>query len=161
MLNNLPKTTANSKRRGRGYGSGKGGHTVGRGQKGQKSRSGYKKPRPGFEGGQMPLSRRLPKFKGFRRAYFQKKDASVAVNLIELAQYSQFVDTKSKDFTAETFLKETDLNSNGDATKVKIIGKKGQAEDAKLLKENKELKTIVDSLVAAGATVSASVQKSL
>lgn len=50
---------------GRGYGSGKGGHTVGRGSKGQKSRTG---PRSmlGFEGGNVPLFRRLPKFRGFR-----------------------------------------------------------------------------------------------
>ena len=58
-------------RRGRGHGSGNG-KTAGKGHKGQKARSGAK--RPGFEGGQMPLYRRLPKrgFKcrGFRR-YFQ------------------------------------------------------------------------------------------
>ncbi|MEA3357445.1 MAG: 50S ribosomal protein L15 [Patescibacteria group bacterium] len=54
-----------SKRRGRGYGSGKGGHTTGSGMKGQKSRSGYSKG-AGFEGGNVPLYRRLPKFRGFR-----------------------------------------------------------------------------------------------
>ena len=48
-------------RRGRGHGSGNG-HTAGKGHKGQKARSGA--PRPGFEGGQMPLYRRLPK-RGF------------------------------------------------------------------------------------------------
>lgn len=52
------------KRLGRGIGSGKGGHTVGKGQKGQKSRSG-KKPNLGFEGGQTPLYKRLPKIGGF------------------------------------------------------------------------------------------------
>ncbi|MDD7557484.1 MAG: 50S ribosomal protein L15 [Porphyromonas somerae] len=55
--------THNSKRVGRGYGSGKG-RTSTRGHKGAKARSGYKK-KIGFEGGQMPLQRRLPKF-GFR-----------------------------------------------------------------------------------------------
>ena len=49
-------------RRGRGHGSGNG-KTAGKGHKGQKARSGA--PRPGFEGGQMPLQRRLPKF-GFK-----------------------------------------------------------------------------------------------
>jgi large subunit ribosomal protein L15 len=49
-------------RRGRGHGSGNG-KTAGKGHKGQKARSGA--PRPGFEGGQMPLYRRLPK-KGFK-----------------------------------------------------------------------------------------------
>ena len=50
----------NSKRVGRGQGSGKGG-TATRGHKGAKSRSGYSK-KLGFEGGQMPLQRRIPKF---------------------------------------------------------------------------------------------------
>jgi len=50
----------NSKRLGRGQGSGKGG-TAARGHKGAKSRSGYSK-KVGFEGGQMPLQRRVPKF---------------------------------------------------------------------------------------------------
>ena len=48
-------------RRGRGHGSGNG-KTAGKGHKGQKARSGA--PRPGFEGGQMPLYRRLPKILG-------------------------------------------------------------------------------------------------
>ncbi|MCR4612424.1 MAG: 50S ribosomal protein L15 [Bacteroidaceae bacterium] len=56
-------STHNSKRVGRGYGSGKG-RTSTRGHKGAKARSGYKK-KIGFEGGQMPLQRRVPKF-GFQ-----------------------------------------------------------------------------------------------
>lgn len=56
-------STHNSKRVGRGYGSGKG-RTSTRGHKGAKARSGYKN-KIGFEGGQMPLQRRLPKF-GFQ-----------------------------------------------------------------------------------------------
>lgn len=56
-------STHNSKRVGRGYGSGKG-RTSTRGHKGAKARSGYKK-KIGFEGGQMPLQRRVPKF-GFK-----------------------------------------------------------------------------------------------
>jgi large subunit ribosomal protein L15 len=56
-------STKNSKRIGRGQGSGKGGTST-RGHKGAKSRSGYSK-KVGFEGGQMPLARRVPKF-GFR-----------------------------------------------------------------------------------------------
>tara|TARA_B110000444_G_C18841102_1_gene599011 strand:+ start:1706 stop:2161 length:456 start_codon:yes stop_codon:yes gene_type:complete len=56
-------THKNSKRLGRGQGSGKGG-TAARGHKGAKSRSGYSK-KLGFEGGQMPLQRRVPKF-GFK-----------------------------------------------------------------------------------------------
>ena len=56
-------STHNSKRVGRGYGSGKG-RTSTRGHKGAKARSGYSR-KIGFEGGQMPLQRRVPKF-GFK-----------------------------------------------------------------------------------------------
>lgn len=61
-------------RRGRGHGSGNG-KTAGKGHKGQKARSGA--PRPGFEGGQMPLYRRLPK-RGFKNR--NTKDI-VAINV--------------------------------------------------------------------------------
>ena len=66
------------KRVGRGPGSGQG-KTAGRGQKGQRSRSGYSM-RPGFEGGQMPLQRRLPK-RGFTNIF---KKAWLEVNLDDL-----------------------------------------------------------------------------
>ncbi len=66
-LNYLSKITdRRGKRVGRGIGSGKGGHTVGRGVKGQKSRSGYHK-RAMFEGGQNPLAMRIPHSKGFKK----------------------------------------------------------------------------------------------
>ncbi len=68
-LNNLhpaPGSTHKKKRVGRGPGSGLG-KTSGKGHKGQKSRSGYSS-RPGFEGGQMPLQRRLPK-RGFTNIF--------------------------------------------------------------------------------------------
>ena len=58
-LTPAPGSTANRKRVGRGQGSGTG-KTAARGQKGQKSRSGYKRKR-NFEGGQQPLAKRLPK----------------------------------------------------------------------------------------------------
>ena len=62
-LRPAPGSRKPRKRVGRGNGSGTG-KTSGRGQKGQKSRSGSHSMRPGFEGGQMPLQRRLPK-RGF------------------------------------------------------------------------------------------------
>ena len=70
-INEIPSTlTSNIKRKRRGRGSGSGlGKTAGRGVKGQKSRSGVSIN--GFEGGQMPLYRRLPK-RGFKNK-FQKK----------------------------------------------------------------------------------------
>lgn len=81
-----PKTTKKGKIVGRGIRSGKGGHTSGRGTKGQKSRTGYKKPRPNFEGGQNPISRRVPKFKGFSRGYFASKVINRPVKLSKIAE---------------------------------------------------------------------------
>lgn len=75
--------THSRKRVGRGPGSGKGGTST-RGHKGAKQRSGYKK-KIGFEGGQMPLQRRLPKFgfKNINRVEYQ------AVNLSKLQELSE------------------------------------------------------------------------
>ncbi len=86
MINTLPspKTIGKAKKLGRGYGSGVGGHTVGRGGKGQTARSGHKSPRPGFEGGQNPISRRLPKLRGFSRAYFTNKVKNSPIQLSDL-----------------------------------------------------------------------------
>jgi large subunit ribosomal protein L15 len=81
-LNNLHPakgSTHKKKRVGRGPGSGLG-KTSGRGHKGQKSRSGYSS-RPGFEGGQMPLQRRLPK-RGFTNI-FKKQWVEVSLAKIE------------------------------------------------------------------------------
>ena len=79
-LKNIPGSRKNPKRVGRGSGSGMG-KTCGRGQKGQKSRSGGK-PHPWFEGGQMPLQRRLPK-RGFTNIFKKSYDL---VNLRSLAE---------------------------------------------------------------------------
>jgi large subunit ribosomal protein L15 len=83
-LNNLkPKKGSRhaKKRVGRGPGSGHG-KTAGRGEKGQKSRSGFSR-QPGFEGGQMPLHRRLPK-RGFTNIF--KRDYAV-VNVSDLERF--------------------------------------------------------------------------
>ena len=67
-LHTLLKTkTPSRKRVGRGIGSGKGGHTSSRGSKGQKARTGYNLPR-GFEGGQVPLWKKVPQIGGFKNA---------------------------------------------------------------------------------------------
>ena len=68
------------KRIGRGHGSGQG-KTAGKGHKGQKARSGGS-IRPGFEGGQMPLQRRIPK-RGFNNRVFAKEFATVNVSELE------------------------------------------------------------------------------
>ena len=79
-------STHNSKRVGRGYGSGKG-RTSTRGHKGAKARSGYSK-KIGFEGGQMPLQRRVPKF-GF------KNINRVEYKAINLSTIQALVDAKN------------------------------------------------------------------
>jgi large subunit ribosomal protein L15 len=70
-----------AKRIGRGYSSGVGGHTVGRGSKGQKSRSGHKSL-ISFEGGNVPFYRRMPKYKGFN-SKFKIENATVNVVVLE------------------------------------------------------------------------------
>ena len=72
--------SSDSFRRGRGHGSGNG-KTAGKGHKGQKARSGA--PRPGFEGGQMPLYRRLPK-RGFK---CRNSKEIIGINISALEQF--------------------------------------------------------------------------
>jgi large subunit ribosomal protein L15 len=103
------------KRLGRGIGSGKG-KTSGRGVKGQKSRSGASIG--GFEGGQMPIYRRLPK-RGFTNI-FAKQIASVNVGMIQ-----KFIDAKrldaSKEINAEALVNAGLLRST--KLPVKVLGK--------------------------------------
>ncbi|WP_424495089.1 50S ribosomal protein L15 [Salinimicrobium sp. GXAS 041] len=83
---------SNSKRVGRGEGSGKGG-TATRGHKGAKSRSGYSR-KIGFEGGQMPLQRRVPKF-GFtniNRKEYQGVNLDVLQSLVDAGRITDTVD---------------------------------------------------------------------
>ncbi len=95
MLNKLksPKTFKKSKRLGRGTSSGVGGHTVGRGLKGATARSGYQYPRKNFEGGQNPLARRLPRYKGDVRgttaAFFNSDIENVPVKLSVIEELSK------------------------------------------------------------------------
>ena len=77
-------------RRGRGHGSGNG-KTAGKGHKGQKARSGA--PRPGFEGGQMPLYRRLPK-RGFKNRNTQEI-VSINVGALERFENEAVVDVNA------------------------------------------------------------------
>jgi len=99
------------KRLGRGQGSGKGG-TATRGHKGQKSRSGYSK-RIGFEGGQMPLQRRVPKhgFKNINRKEYK------AVNLSTLEELAE--KKKLKKIDVQTLVDAGLVSRNG---LVKILG---------------------------------------
>ena len=104
--------TKNRKRIGRGQGSGRGGTST-RGHKGAKSRSGYSR-KVGFEGGQMPLYRRLPKF-GFKNI---NRIEYVGVNLDTLNDL--FERTQVKDITIDV-LRQHGLVSSKD--RVKILGR--------------------------------------
>ena len=85
----------NSKRVGRGQGSGKGGTST-RGHKGAKSRSGYTK-KLGFEGGQMPLQRRIPKFgfKNINRVEYQGINLDTIQTLIDNKKIKSKLDFES------------------------------------------------------------------
>src|ERR1041384_8695133 len=82
-------STKTNKRLGRGQGSG--GSTAGRGHKGAQSRSGYHK-KPGFEGGQMPLQRRVPKFgfKNFSRVEYTGINLDTLQNIAEKNRITDF-----------------------------------------------------------------------
>ena len=114
-LNNLPKITTKKKKRvGRGYGSGRGGHTTGRGNKGQKARS---KVRLGFEGGQLPLIKRLPLMRGKGKfKSFRKKPLVVNVGLLNLFSKGEIVDLKT--LVKYKIIKENDAKKFG----AKILG---------------------------------------
>lgn len=101
-----------SKRIGRGAGSGKGG-TATRGNKGAKSRSGYHQ-KVGFEGGQMPIYRRLPKF-GFKN---MNRVEYVGINIDMLNKLAE--DKNIVDFNLDTF-KQNGLISGKD--RIKILGR--------------------------------------
>lgn len=90
-LNNLtkvPGSTQEAKRIGRGHGSGNG-KTAGKGHKGQKARAGHGF-RPGFEGGQMPLQRRIPK-RGFNNI-FAKEIVAINLNALNAFEDGAVVD---------------------------------------------------------------------
>jgi len=109
-LKPAPHSRKTKTRVGRGMGSGIG-KTSGRGQKGQNSRSGGG-VRPGFEGGQMPLIRRLPK-RGFTNA-FRKEYAIVNIEDLERFEDGTVVDEKK--------LLETNLIGKAEPYGVKVLG---------------------------------------
>jgi large subunit ribosomal protein L15 len=105
-------STRNNKRLGRGQGSGRGGTST-RGHKGAKSRSGYSQ-KIGFEGGQMPLQRVVPKsgFKNFNRIEFK------AINLEVLQRLSEKLNISVIDL--DVFVNSGIVSKN---EKIKILGK--------------------------------------
>ena len=110
-LHNLqpaPGSTRNRKRVGRGQGSGTG-KTAGRGNKGQKARSGYSKKR-GFEGGQMPLYKRLPKI-----GFTSKVEKPYVINVEKIKAIAELSEITLESIKSVHKLQKT-------VTRVKLIG---------------------------------------
>lgn len=128
-----------SKRVGRGIGSGTGGRS-GRGQDGQKSRSGYSR-RFGFEGGQMPLIRRVPK-RGFTNI-FAKQIAIVNVDSLNVFEEGSVV-------TVESILEKNLVKKTLDG--IKILGN-GELNKALTVKCSMVSKSAKDKIEAAGGKV--------
>ena len=142
ILSQLPKpkgTSISPKRIGRGDGSGWGG-TSGKGHKGQKARSGGGKIRVGFEGGQMPLIRRLPKF-GFTNTKFKK--------IYEIVTTEQ-LNVLSGEVTVKS-LQDAGLVRTGDV-RVKILTR-GELKTGLKVKVHKCSKSALVAIEKAGGTV--------
>jgi large subunit ribosomal protein L15 len=145
-LNNLrpPKGAKHSKiRRGRGKGSGLG-KTAGRGHKGAQSRSGYHSKR-GFEGGQMPLHRRVPK-RGFHNPF---RVEYVVINLDVLAAAFPAGSTVTPDV-----LRERGLVSSSHKLPVKVLGR-GDISVALNIQADKFSGKAAEKIAAAGGTAEA------
>ena len=126
---------SNEFRRGRGHGSGNG-KTAGKGHKGQKARSGS--PRPGFEGGQMPLYRRIPK-RGF--TCINHKDI-VAINVSVLDRFED-----GAEVTVDTLVECGIVKNPRDG--VKILGN-GELTKKLTVKANAFSKSAVEKIEALG-----------
>ncbi len=128
-LSPAPGATKKSKRIGRGHGSGQG-KTAGKGHKGQKARAG-KGMRPGFEGGQMPLQRRIPK-RGFNNI-FAKKIAIVNLSSLNKFEDGAVVDAQAI-ISAGITKKEYDgikILGNGELTKKLTVRVSAYSDSAK------------------------------
>ncbi len=133
-LSPAPGSKQKPKRIGRGHGSGWG-KTAGKGHKGQKARSGGG-VRPGFEGGQMPLQRRIPK-RGFNNIFAKK---TISVNLAELNRFNEGT-TVDAELLIKTGIikKEHDrikILSNGNLTKKLNVKANAFSESARQKIEN-------------------------
>ncbi len=143
-LNNRSKINKSKIRVGRGIGSGKG-KTSGRGVKGQKSRSGV--AIKSFEGGQMPLYRRLPK-RGFNPI---KKNNIAILNLDKIQSYIDKKSIKSSDTLNSDLLKKLKL-INKNSIKLKILGS-GVIKDKITIEADLASKSAVEKLEKIGGSI--------
>jgi large subunit ribosomal protein L15 len=143
-LNNREKINKSRMRVGRGIGSGKG-KTSGRGVKGQKSRSGV--AIKSFEGGQMPLYRRLPK-RGFNPI------STGHIAILNLEKIQSFIDKKTiktTDVLNSVLLKKLKI-INKNSTKLKILGT-GEIKDKINIEANLASKSAVEKLEKIGGSI--------
>ncbi len=143
-LNNRLKIKKNKIRVGRGIGSGKG-KTSGRGVKGQKSRSGV--AIKSFEGGQMPLYRRLPK-RGFNSI---KKNNIAILNLEKIQSFIDKKSLKTSDTLNSSLLKKLNL-INKNSVKLKILGS-GEIKDKINIEADLASKSAVAKLEKIGGSI--------
>ena len=143
-LNNRPKLNKSKIRVGRGIGSGKG-KTSGRGVKGQKSRSGV--AIKSFEGGQMPLYRRLPK-RGFNP--IQKENIAI-LNLDKIQSFINKKTINTNDILNSSSLKKLKL-INKNSKKLKILGS-GEIKDKINIEANLASKSAVKKLEKVGGSI--------
>lgn len=145
-LSNLKAPEPNKKSRkriGRGQGSGRGGHTVGKGHNGQLSRSGYKK-KFWFEGGQMPLQRRIPKF-GFNNIFrtdYQAVNVGTIQLFIEAGRLGEEIEISD--------LQDVGLIGKGDL--VKLLGD-GDIDTAVNIEVHKASKSAQEKIDQAGGSI--------
>lgn len=142
-LHQLPKLKGKkraAKRIGRGYGSGKGGHTVGRGAKGQKARG---QVRLGFEGGQLPLYKRLPHKRGFKRAF---RDEVVILNVGRLEKFEPGSVVSPQALIEAGFFRAVPKGG------VKILGE-GEVSKKLIIENIKLSETAKDKILKAGGDV--------
>ena len=133
-----PNSTPKAKRLGRGIGSGLG-KTSGKGTKGQNSRSGGG-VRPGFEGGQMPLIRKLPR-RGFNNKNFDK-----VYNVINVEDLNNFADNT---VVTVGLLKEKNIISKVAPYGLKVLGN-GKLEKNLTVKASKFSETAIQKITKAG-----------
>ncbi len=143
-LNNRPKLNKPKIRVGRGIGSGKG-KTSGRGVKGQKSRSGV--AIKSFEGGQMPLYRRLPK-RGFNP--IQKENIAI-LNLDKIQSFINNKTINTNDILNSSSLKKLKL-INKNSKKLKILGS-GEIKDKINIEADLASKSALDKLEKIGGSI--------
>lgn len=134
-----PGAKKNTKRLGRGSGSGQG-MTGGKGTKGQKSRSGGGTP-PWFEGGQMPLQRRIPK-RGFKNLF--RKELEI-VNLDDMQRFPAGSEVGPLDLVSIGILRKTGYG-------VKLLGD-GEINQALFIRVHKASASAIQKVEAAGGKV--------